>query len=54
VGGEFGICQESTPAIGTVLNAIQPISLTLLSRPSISLALPIIGGARAAAAITKV
>jgi hypothetical protein len=41
-------------AMGTVLNAIQPINLMLLSTPSISLNLPIIGGAIAAAAITKV
>ncbi len=40
--------------MGTVLKATQPISLMLLSKPSISLTLPVMGGATAAANITKV
>ncbi len=48
------ICRASMTAIGIVLNAIQPINLMASSTPIISLMLPIIGGATAAAPITKV
>ena len=51
---QFAVWRARTKAMGTVAKAIQPISLMLSSKPSISLSLPITGGARAAAAITKV